>query len=67
MRMKYYGDWHAGSIENGALIVKGKRVISPSAAFGVVVAGDTSRNGGRDWQVKCPKDFEIRLLEFLRP
>jgi len=63
-RLKHKGTFHYGKVEDGELVVDGKRFTSVSAA-GVHVTG-TSVNGWRMWWCKRPGDNDYVSIDQLR-
>ena len=63
-RATYKGQVYNGIVDNGALVVDGKRHNSPSAAA-VDITG-TSVNGWRFWECKMPNQQNWILITTLR-
>ena len=63
-RTNYKGKEYLGRVQNGALVVNGKRYSSPSAAA-VAVTGN-SVNGWRFWECKLPSSSRWRSAASLR-
>lgn len=63
-RAKYKRQWHFGRVEDGHLMVNGKRYGSPSgAAFGLT---GTSVNGWEFWECRCPGTTAWVAIDSLR-
>jgi len=63
-RTQYKGQEYIGRVQNGALVVNGKRYSSPSAAA-VAITGNAV-NGWRFWECKLPDSSRWRLAASLR-
>jgi hypothetical protein len=63
-RATYKGQIHLGRVEEGALLLGGKRFVSPSAAAMSITGGHA--NGWRFWQCRLPGQAGWRPLESLR-
>lgn len=63
-RANYKGQIYAGRVEDGSLVVKGKRFDSPSPAA-VSITGSPV-NGWRFWECKFPGKSSWQLMESLR-
>ncbi len=63
-RTNYKGQEYLGRVQNGALVVNGKRYGSPSAAA-VAITGNPV-NGWRFWECKLPGFSRWRLAASLR-
>jgi hypothetical protein len=64
-RAAYKGQTHLGRVAGGALVLGGKRFVSPSAAARAITGGNL--NGWRFWKCRPPGQAGWRLLESLRP
>jgi hypothetical protein len=63
-RATYKGQTHLGRVEGGALVLGGKRFVSPSAAAMAITGGHV--NGWRFWECRLPGQAGWRRLESLR-
>jgi hypothetical protein len=63
-RAAYKGQQYTGAVENGALVVKGERYTSPSAAA-VAITGNPV-NGWRFWECLLPGESQWTLITNLR-
>lgn len=63
-RAEYKGQEYVGRVQNGALMVNGKRYSSPSAAA-VAITGNAV-NGWRFWECRPPDSSRWRLAATLR-
>lgn len=64
-RANYKGKPYTASVENGALMLNGERIGSPSLAAHKITK--TSVNGWRFWECRLPGDSRWRMIEALRP
>lgn len=63
-RATYKGQLHTGRVENGALVIKGERFTSPSAAA-VSITGNAV-NGWRFWECLFPGTNRWKVIADLR-
>lgn len=63
-RVNYKGVTHVGKVENAALVVKGQRFDSPSAAAMSIT--QSAVNGWRFWECKLPGSSTWRSIATLR-
>ena len=63
-RSVYKGQLYSGKVENGALVVNGKRFSAPSAAAHEIT--NNSVNGWVFWECKKPGDSSWRLMSKAR-
>lgn len=63
-RARYKGELHNGRVENGALVVNGRRFESPSPAA-ISITG-SSVNGWRFWECRRPGDSKWVSIDGLR-
>ncbi len=64
-RATYKGQQYKGTVKNGALVMNGKRYLSPSAAT-VAITGNPV-NGWRFWECLRPGTSRWRMISELRP
>ena len=65
VRAKYKGKTHVAEVQDGALVVEGKRYDSPSSAA-ISITGNPV-NGWTFWEVKLPGQGEWKLMKAFRP
>jgi len=61
---RHKGEIHRGKVENGALVVSGKRFGSPSKAA-IFITGN-SRNGWTFWEARLPGQSDWRVIKSFR-
>lgn len=63
-RMKYKGSVYHATVGEGALLLKGERFTSPSAAAGAITG--TSVDGWIYWECRLPGEEQWRIIKSLR-
>lgn len=63
-RATYKGLQHVGTVQNGALVIKGKRFTSPSAAAGAITGNPV--NGWMFWECLIPGTIKWKTIAELR-
>jgi hypothetical protein len=64
-RAVYKGQTHLARVENGALVLNGKRFDSPSAAA-MSITGNKPVNGWTFWQCRLPGQAGWKMIKALR-
>ena len=64
-RAHYKGETHLARVENGALVLNGKRYDTPSAAAMSITSGPV--NGWTFWECRTPGQAAWRMIKTMRP